>query len=261
MLQKLSEELGTRGVSTAFGVLLGGAIGWCLARWKRHRERVNIFAGDARDTVVIQQHIIESVPDSTVPGGRRATVIRIRSLGQARIDQVVPNSHLAIVLTKRAGDVTPTHSLISMVGPEGSYLLETLTGFVGDRIQPATFEHDTYVMTPCCEPQEISTHQPITILLVRVRDLEMFEHWPAVREVHVEHGGDGSRVITLMTMARKFREEQDQIVRLRREGHRTMHIETMYVLDLALDHRHADVPLKSVPWVRFESVLKQMGLE
>src|SRR5262245_35446244 len=146
MFDKLSDELGTRGVSTAFGVLLGGAIGWCLARWKRHRERVNIFAGDARDTVVIQQHMVQSVADPDMPGGRRATSLRIRSPGQARVDQVVPNSHLALVLTKRAGEVSPLNPLISMAGPEGSFLLETLTGFVGDRVRLSPFEHDSYVM-------------------------------------------------------------------------------------------------------------------
>jgi hypothetical protein len=35
----------------------------------------------------------------------------------------------------------------------------------------------------------------------------------------------------------------------------------MYVLDLALDKRSAPIPLKKVPWGRFEDVLKQMNLE
>jgi hypothetical protein len=36
----------------------------------------------------------------------------------------------------------------------------------------------------------------------------------------------------------------------------------MYILDLALDKRHAaEAPTQSVPWGRFEVLLKQMNLE
>jgi hypothetical protein len=37
--------------------------------------------------------------------------------------------------------------------------------------------------------------------------------------------------------------------------------ETMYILDLALDRRTADIPLRVVPWGRFEAVLKELNLE
>ena len=58
-----------------------------------------------------------------------------------------------------------------MSGPEGSYLLETLMNFVCDRTANAPYEHDRYVMAPCCEPAELAEHQPITILLIAVADL------------------------------------------------------------------------------------------
>jgi hypothetical protein len=35
----------------------------------------------------------------------------------------------------------------------------------------------------------------------------------------------------------------------------------MYVLDLGLDRRTARIPVKPVPWGRFEGVLKEMNLE
>jgi hypothetical protein len=35
----------------------------------------------------------------------------------------------------------------------------------------------------------------------------------------------------------------------------------MYILDLALDRRTAAVPLRKVPWGRFEDVLRQLNLE
>jgi hypothetical protein len=62
-------------------------------------------------------------------------------------------------------------------------------------------------------------------------------------------------------MARRHRDEQAHIDELRRAGKRTLFTETMYVLDLALDHRTAASPTKPVPWGRLESVLKEMGLE
>jgi hypothetical protein len=261
MAPQFSDELSTRTISTVFGMCVGAAAGWFFAWWRRHREKVNIFAGIAHDTVVIQHHVVESEPDSKLPNGRRATTLRVRTLGQAELKRVVPNTHLAGVLSHRAAKVTTTTPLISMAGAEGSFLLETLTGFCGDRLSLAPFDHELYVMAPCCESQEFVEHKPVVILLVAVKDLVFFEHWPSCREIQVEHGSDGSRVMTLMILARKFREEQANIAKMRREGQRTAHMETMYILDLPLDRRVAAIPLKAVPWSRFEKVLKLMGLE
>jgi hypothetical protein len=116
-------------------------------------------------------------------------------------------------------------------------------------------------MAPACEPAALAEHQPITIVLIRQSDLALFESWPACRDVRVEHGSDGARVLTLMEMANRFRSEQEKIAALRAAGQRTMHAETMYVLDLALDRRVAPIPTKPVPWGRFERVLTEMNLE
>jgi hypothetical protein len=245
-------------VSVFFGLILGGAATWLFARWKRFRERRSILCGDARDTVVINLHLVESAEG---PGGRVPTALRIRAVGQAELNRVVPNGHLAADLLKRAFHVTARETLISMEGPKGSYLLETLTNFVCDRVANGPFNHDLYVMAPCCEPAELAEHQPIVILLIAKSDLALFESWPACRDVQVEHGSDGARVLTLMEMARRFRAEQEEIADLRAKGKRTTHVETMYVLDLALDRRTGKVPVKPVPWGRFESVLREMNLE
>lgn len=259
MWDKIVNELSGRGVGVLLGALLGTMVTWIIALRRRLRERREVQAGDARDSVVINLHLIESAarPDGT----RYPVSVRIRSLGQNQLRRVVPNGHLADVLKDRAERVTPRHTLISMDGAEGSFLLETLTNFVCDRVANEPFDHDLYVMAPCCEPAALSAHQPITILLVRVDDLPLFEHWPVCRGVHVEHGSDGCRILTLMEMAARFRQEQEAIAKLRAEGKRTTHVETMYVLDLALDPRTADIPLKPVPWGRYEASLKQMGLE
>jgi hypothetical protein len=248
-------ELALRALLALTGLVVGGLIAWFYAHRRRRRERLNILSGDARDTVVIHHHIVES------DGAGRAGTLRIRALGQGELRHVIPNGHLASVLRQRATQVTARETLISMDGAEGSYLLETLTGFVCDRLSNSPFDHDLYVMAPCCEPQELAQHQPITILLIAVADLARFESWTACRGVRVEHSSDGARILTLMTMARRFREEQEKLGQLRRSGQRTRYVETMYVLDLALDKRSAPIATKEVPWGRFESVLKQLNLE
>src|SRR5262249_49574807 len=157
------------------------------------------------------------------------------------LTSVVPNGHLASILRHRAERVTTHDTLISMEGAEGSYLLETLTGFVCHRTANAGFDHDLYVMAPCCEPPALAQHQPITILLIAVAALALFESWPTCRPVRVEHGSDGPRVLTLMSLAQRHRAEQEKIAKLRQAGQRTRYVETMYILDLPLDRRAAAI--------------------
>lgn len=251
-------DLSGRGASILLGLLLGAGITWLLGRWRRYQERLSIERGDARDTVVIAQHIVEV---RETPEGAKAGTLRIRSLGQSELCRVVPNGFLAAVFLHRAFEVTPRHTLVSMAGPEGSYLLETLTNFVCDRVANSPFEHDRFVMAPCSEPAGLATHQPITIVLIAETDLALFEDWAFCRDLMVEHGGDGARVLTLMEMARRHKAEQTELARYRQANQRTRYVETMYVLDLALDTRTAPVPTKKIPWVRFEAVLKEMNLE
>jgi hypothetical protein len=258
MLDWLKEELAGRGLGIVLGLAAGSLATWLVGRWRRYRQRRSILRGDARDTVVIAYHVVEPAAREGGSGPAAPGILRIRSLGQAELSRVVPNGHLAAVLHRRALRVTPQDTLISMEGAEGSFLLETLTNFVCDRVANGPFEHDLYVMAPCCEPAE---HQPVTILLIAAKDLALFESWPACRGVRVEHGSDGSRVLTLMELARRFNSEQAEITRLREAGQRTKWVETMYVLDLALDRRTAPVPVKPVPWGRFETVLRSMNRE
>ncbi|HEV8000286.1 MAG TPA: hypothetical protein VGP63_10430 [Planctomycetaceae bacterium] len=260
----LLDELSRHGIMTLIGAVCGGILAWFAARWKRRKERLSILRGDARDTVVIQLHIVTptEVPNSN--GGGAKTIpgtLRIRPLGQSELSRVVPNGHLAAELSRRAFRVTPHDTLISMAGAEGSFLLETLTNFVADRVGNAPFEHDLYAMAPCCEPAGMAVHQPITILLIPVASLALFENWADCRNIQVEHGMAGMRILTLMELARRFRQEQERLAVMRRDGKRTLYEETIYMLDLALDERAAAVPLKGVPWGRFEDVLQQLNLE
>jgi hypothetical protein len=254
----LFDELSRHGIMAVIGAIGGGIVTWFAARWKRRKERLSILRGDARDTIVIQQHIVTA----TEAGGKKVpSVLRVRPLGQAELSRVVPNGHLAGELSRRAFRVTPKDTLISMDGAEGSFLLETLTNFVCDRVANAPFEHDLYAMAPCCEPAGMAVHQPISILLIPVASLALFENWADCRTMQVEHGTNGMRILTLMELARRFRTEQERLAKLRREGKRTLYEETIYVLDLALDQRTGAIPLKSVPWGRFENILELLNLE
>lgn len=264
MWNQLINEFGGRGAGVLLGMLLGTLVTGLVAWWKRRGERHSIMLGDARDTVVIAQHIVDSVEVPSTDGSpsvRRPVRLRIRALGQSELERVVPNGHLANELLRRAHHVTTLQTLISMDGPEGSYLLETLTNFVCDRVANEPFEHALYVMAPCCEPAGLAIHQPITILLIREDDLVLFENWTTCRGVEVEHGADGARVLTLMKLSKQFREEQQKLASLRKAGQRTRYMETMYVLDLALDVRSAKIETKPVPWGRFENALKELNLE
>jgi hypothetical protein len=258
-------EFSGRGAATLLAFLLGGLTSWALGGWRRRRERQSILLGDARDTVVIEHHIVEvaDAPDPEQPGRTRPvpSAMRIRTLGQSELSRVVSNGQLAAHFRNRAWRTTAQQTLISMEGSEGSFLLETLTGFVGDRVGNRVFEHDLYVMAPCCEPRELADYQPIVIVLIAARDLVLFDSWPACKGIQVEHSGDGARVLTLMELARRYREEQARIVQLRREGKRSLYVETMYLLDLALDRRTGPIPTRPVPWERFEEVLKGMRLD
>src|SRR5581483_9975484 len=54
----LARELGGRGAAAVFAFVLGGFASWVLGRWRRMRQRQSILRGDARDTVVIEHHIV-----------------------------------------------------------------------------------------------------------------------------------------------------------------------------------------------------------
>ena len=61
MFGNLLDEVSGRGVGVLLGLMLGSVTTWVLARRRRMRVRQLILEGDARDTVVIHQHLIESI--------------------------------------------------------------------------------------------------------------------------------------------------------------------------------------------------------
>jgi len=233
--------------------LLGLAVGWLLGRWRRYRLLQRVQVGDAREVVAIEQVLVKDCP------GERVTM-RIRSCGSAPLHAVLANAVAHDAFLERAKATTPTYTLLNMKDQMGSYLLYLLTPWVCGMVRNGPFRHDTWVMAPVCEPGVLSKHQSSTIILIRHADLRRFSDWEFCKDLYVEHGSDGARVLTLWLMAREFERQMSEIIRLKEAGKPSTFVETMYLLDLALDIEEAALPTKPVPWTRYASTLKELGL-
>jgi hypothetical protein len=233
--------------------VLGLALGWLLARWRRHRLRLRAEHGDAREMVAIEQILVRDQPD-----GR--TTMRIRSSGSAPLRHVLGNQVALEAFLERAEATTPTEPLISMKDPMGSYLLYLVCPWVCGMTRGGAFAHDVWVLAPVCEPGLLSAHQATTIVLVREKDLRRFLDWDFCQRLHVEHGSDGARILTLWHMAHEFVKQLAEVKLLHETGQPTTFAETMYILDLGLDMTEVDLPTKPVPWKRFAPILKELNL-
>ena len=233
--------------------LLGLVIGWILGRWRRFRQMRRVYGGDAREVVAIEQMLIKDHADGRV-------TMRIRSCGSAHMQTVLSNQVAHDALLKRAQATTPTNPLIDLKDQMGSYLLYLLTPWVCGMTRQGSFPHDIWVMAPVCEPGILSAHQSTTIILVRQADLKRFLDWEFCKALHVEHGNDGARILTLWHMAHEFERQLSEVQRVKVTGKPSTFLETMYILDLGLDQSEVALPTKLVPWARFESILKQLKL-
>jgi hypothetical protein len=233
--------------------LAGVVLGWLLGRWRRYRQWRRVAHGDAREVIAIEQMLVSEQPDGRV-------TMRIRSLGAAPLERVLPNPAAHDAFLHRARATLSTNPLISMRDNVGSYLLYLLTPWVCGLCRSGPFPHDEWVMAPVCEPGILSAHQATTILLVRRADLMRFLDWEWCKTLHVEHGSDGARILTIWLMAREFQRQLTEIKQLRQAGKRTTYVETMYLLDLGLDLQELDLPTRPVPWERFAKVLKELKL-
>jgi hypothetical protein len=252
-MQLLHEFLNSRMAQGLAMTLLGVAAGWVLGRWRRYWLLRRVQSGSAREVVSIEQVLVRDRPD-----GR--TTLRIRCCGSAPLRMVLPNPVAQEAFLRRAEATTPVNPLISMKDMMGSYLLYLLTPWVGGMTRGGPFPHDAWVMAPTCEPVLLSAHQSTTVILVRQSDLRRFLDWQWCRQLQVEHGSDGARILTLWHMAREFETQLAEVRRLREAGKPSTYAETMYVLDLGLDTEEIDLPTKPVPWDRFTSCLNALGL-
>jgi hypothetical protein len=233
--------------------LLGLLAGWLLGRWRRYRLRRQAEGGDAREVVAIEKILVRDNSE-----GR--TTMRIRSCGSAPLQAVLTNPVALDAFLERAAATTTTEPLISMKDPMGSFLLYLLTPWVCGMTRAGPFPHDVWVMAPVCEPGLLSAHQSTTVVLVRQADLKRFLDWESCKAIHVEHGSDGARILTLWHMAKEFERQLADVKKFLAAGKRTTYVETMYILDLSLDTEEAALPTKPVPWERFAPVLKALKL-
>jgi hypothetical protein len=252
-MEGLEKWLESHYVQALIFTLCGMVLGWLLAWWRRYRQWRRVAAGDAREVVAVEQMLVTEQPDGRV-------TMRIRSLGAAPLDRVLPNPAAHDAFLHRARATLSTDPLISMKDATGSYLLYLLTPWVCGLCRAGPFPHELWVMAPACEPGILSAHQATTVLLVRQADLVRFVDWEFCKAVQVEHGSDGARILTLWHMAREFNRQFAEFKRLRAAGKRTTYVETMYLLDLGIDTNELDLPTHPVPWDRFAKVLKELKL-
>jgi hypothetical protein len=253
MLEDIKDLLKNHFVQGVLLTLLGLVVGWLLGRWRRYRLLRRIEGGDAREVVVIEKVLLRDHPDGRV-------TLRIRSCGSAPLKTVLINPVAHDAFLQRSLATTVTNPLIPMTDPMGSFLLYLLTPWVCGMTQSGPYAHDVWIMAPVCEPGLLSAHQSTTILLVRQAELKRFLDWDWCQALHTEHGSDGARILTLWHMAHEFERQLTEVKRLRDAGKPATYVETMYILDLALDTEEIALPTRPVPWERFASVLKELGL-
>jgi len=233
--------------------LLGLIVGWCLGYWRRHRLKKQVAGGDIRELLIIEQILVKELPD-----GR--TTMRIRALGSAPLASVLTNPVAHDTFLRRTAHTKPTNPLIDMRDQMGSYLLHLLQPWVCGMARIGPYPHDIWIMAPVCEPGQLSHFQSTTVVLARQSDLKRFLDWQFCKQIQVEHGSDGARVLTLWHMARELEKQLAEVHRLRAEGKTSRFVETMYLLDLGLDLEEHPLPTKPVPWQRFAPILKELDL-
>ena len=242
-------------LATTIFFVLGIVAGRLWGMWRRYRQLKMAERGESQDVATIEKIILDHRPDGS-------EVLRIRSCGRDPMETVFPNPAAREEFQARAGQTKSTRPLVSMDGKMGSYLLQELAIWVCGQLPERNFRHDVWVMAPVYERGALylGGHFLSTVLLVRLDDLLRFRDWDDCSAIQVEHASHGERILTLMAMAAEYGQQAAAVANRRAAGRRSNYEETMYILDLGLDDRTADLPARPVPWDRFESTLKQLGI-
>jgi hypothetical protein len=242
-------------LATTIFFVLGIVAGRLWGMWRRHRQLKMAERGESQDVVTIEKIILDRRP-----GG--SAVLRIRSCGRDPMETVFPNPAARDEFQARAGKTTNARPLVSMDGKMGSYLLQELAIWVCGQLRERNFRHDVWVMAPVYERGALylGGHFLSTVLLIRLDDLLRFRDWESCSAIEIEHASHGERILTLMNMAAEYEQQATAVANRRAAGRRSNFEETMYILDLGLDHQTADLPARPVPWDRFESTLKELGI-
>jgi hypothetical protein len=253
-LRLLNGQTAQRILESMALLIMGGLLGWVGHKWRQFRLHQQIEKGDARDVATIEKILINRNSDGV-------ETLRIRTCGRDPLEQIFPNPAARAAFQERTVATTSVQPLISMDGKMGSYLLQELAIWVCGAVGERDFPHDVWILAAVCEPAALGGHQSSTVLLIRRDDLARFRHWPDCRDIRVEHGGHGERILTLLSVADEFDRQSIAIAKRQAEGKAPNFEETMYLLDLALDQRVVSLPSKPVPWTRFAAELKARTIE
>ncbi len=236
--------------------LLGVTAGRLWGMWRRYRQLKMAERGESDEVVTIEKILIDRCDDGT-------EVLRIRSCGRDPVETVFPNIAARDEFQARAAATKLTAPLVSMEGKMGSYLLQELAIWVCGQLRERTFPHDVWIMAPVFERGALylGGHFLSTVLLVRRGDLMRFRNWADCASIRVEHATHGERILTLLSMAKEFESQAAAVASRRAARRKSNYEETMYILDLGLDTKTADLPSKPVPWERFDTTLKMLGIE
>jgi hypothetical protein len=132
-------------------------------------------------------------------------------------------------------------------------------------------KREWWLMAPILETYRPLQYVAPTVLLVRKSDLPIFATFDACKDLLVHHGSDAAKILTLMEVCRKFKDQEQRLAQARAEGRSTQYLEEMWLLDLCLSTEMLEPtaeeiqagtlkPFRLPPWNRFASALTELGL-
>lgn len=249
-------------IGASFALIAAG-----VATWRRRRRELH----EINQGHQFQQLEFAYAFVTTDRNGQRRFVVRM--IGCLPLKVFVAKdairSHL-LGLTRESAD-DELNSVISMEGKVGSFVLRELHGHLRTLLEEKGPKREWWLMVPILETYRPLQYVAPTVLLVRKSDLPIFASFDACKDLLVHHGSDAAKILTLMEVYRKFKDQEQRLAQARAEGQSTQYLEEMWLLDLCLTTEMLEPtteevaagtlkPFRIPPWSRFASTLKQLGL-
>lgn len=249
-------------IGASFALIAAG-----VATWRRRRRELR----EINQGHQFQQLEFAYAFVTTDRNGQRRFVVRM--IGCLPLKVFVAKdairSHL-LGLTRESAD-DELNSVISMEGKVGSFVLRELHGHLRTLLQEKGLKREWWLMVPILETYRPLQYVAPTVMLVRKSDLPIFASFDACKDLLVHHGSDAAKILTLMEVYRKFKEQEQRLAQARAEGQSTQYLEEMWLLDLCLSTEMLEPtteevaagtlkPFRIPPWNRFASTLHELGL-
>ena len=249
-------------IGASFALIAAG-----VATWRRQRRELR----EINQGHQFQQLEFAFAFVTTDRNGQRRFVVRM--IGCLPLKVFVAKdairSHL-LGLTRESAD-DELNSVISMEGKVGSFVLRELHGHLRTLLEEKGPKREWWLMVPILETYRPLQYVAPTVLLVRKSDLPIFASFDSCKDLLVHHGSDAAKILTLMEVYRKFKDQEHRLAQARAEGQSTQYLEEMWLLDLCLSAEMLEPtteevaagtlkPFRIPPWNRFASTLKQLGL-